>query len=118
MHGTKSRAEIKRIAAGNYEILKANPRHPSLHFKESRSILVGACWYPLPQMSFNPKSGMAGSPREAHLEIIYLLIPLAIVLVLIIAALFLWAVRSGQFDDLEGPGYRVLNDDDEPEDKR
>ncbi|MBM3422321.1 MAG: cbb3-type cytochrome oxidase assembly protein CcoS [Chlorobi bacterium] len=28
-------------------------------------------------------------------------------------ALFLWAVRSGQFDDAEAPKYRMLDDDDE-----
>lgn len=28
-------------------------------------------------------------------------------------ALFLWAVRSGQFDDPEAPKYRMLDDDDE-----
>jgi cbb3-type cytochrome oxidase maturation protein len=27
---------------------------------------------------------------------------------------FLWAVRTGQFDDLEGPAYRILMDDDDP----
>lgn len=30
-------------------------------------------------------------------------------------ALFLWAVRSGQFDDPEAPKYRMLDDDDEPQ---
>jgi cbb3-type cytochrome oxidase maturation protein len=27
--------------------------------------------------------------------------------------LFLWAVKSGQYDDIEGPKYRMLEDDDE-----
>lgn len=27
---------------------------------------------------------------------------------------FVWAVRKGEFDDPEGPKYRMLNDDDEP----
>ncbi len=26
----------------------------------------------------------------------------------------LWAIRSGQFDDLEGPAQRILMDDDDP----
>lgn len=26
----------------------------------------------------------------------------------------LWAIRSGQFDDLEGPAHRILMDDDDP----
>ena len=28
---------------------------------------------------------------------------------------FLWAMRSGQFDDLEGAGWRAIDDDDLPE---
>ncbi|HET8732267.1 MAG TPA: cbb3-type cytochrome oxidase assembly protein CcoS [Anaeromyxobacteraceae bacterium] len=27
---------------------------------------------------------------------------------------FLWSVRSGQYEDTEGPKYRMLDDDDEP----
>lgn len=48
------------------------------------------------------------------MDILYLLIPLSLVLVFLIAALFWFALRSGQFDDLEGPAYRILNDDDDP----
>ncbi len=48
------------------------------------------------------------------MEILYLLIPLSVVLVFAIAVAFWWSVRSGQFDDLEGPGFRVLMDDDRP----
>lgn len=48
------------------------------------------------------------------MEILYLLIPLSVVLVFLIGAVFWWSVNSGQFDDLEGPGYRVLMDDDRP----
>ena len=47
------------------------------------------------------------------MEIIYLLIPLSIVLVGLIIAGFTWAVNSGQFDDLQGPAYRILQDQDE-----
>ncbi len=47
------------------------------------------------------------------MEIIYLLIPLSIILVGLIVAGFFWAVNSGQFDDLEGPAYRILQDEDE-----
>lgn len=48
------------------------------------------------------------------METLYFLIPLAILLLAIAAAGFLWAIRSGQFDDLEGPAYRILMDDDDP----
>ncbi|MDH3316042.1 MAG: cbb3-type cytochrome oxidase assembly protein CcoS [Gammaproteobacteria bacterium] len=46
------------------------------------------------------------------MEVLYLLLPLSVVLALVIALVLLLAVRSGQFDDLEGPAYRVLADDD------
>ena len=46
------------------------------------------------------------------MESIYLLIPVSVVLVFLIAWIFWWSVRSGQFDDLEGPGMRILQDDD------
>lgn len=49
------------------------------------------------------------------MEILYLLIPLSVVLVFAIAVAFWWSVKSGQFDDLEGPGFRILMDDDRPE---
>ena len=48
------------------------------------------------------------------MEILYLLIPLSLVLVGIIIWIFLWAVRSGQFDDMEGPAHQILMDDDRP----
>jgi len=54
--------------------------------------------------------------RESFLmEILYLLIPLSVVLVFLIAGAFWWSLKSGQFEDLEGPAYRILMDDDRPE---
>jgi cbb3-type cytochrome oxidase maturation protein len=49
------------------------------------------------------------------MDILYLLVPLSVVFVFLIGALFWWALRSGQFDDLEGPGFKVLLDDDMPQ---
>jgi cbb3-type cytochrome oxidase maturation protein len=46
-------------------------------------------------------------------DILYFLIPLSVLLVTVIVAAFLWAIRTGQFDDLEGPAHRILLDDDE-----
>lgn len=46
------------------------------------------------------------------MDILYLLIPLSLVLVFVIAALFGWSLKSGQYEDLEGPGHRILMDDD------
>jgi cbb3-type cytochrome oxidase maturation protein len=42
------------------------------------------------------------------LDILYLLIPFSALLVLAILAVFAWAVRGGQFDDLEREGERIL----------
>ncbi|GAB5380671.1 MAG: hypothetical protein Alis3KO_20030 [Aliiglaciecola sp.] len=46
------------------------------------------------------------------MSIIYVLIPIAIVLVLIAIGVFFWAVKSDQFEDLERQGYNILFDDD------
>lgn len=49
------------------------------------------------------------------MESLYLLIPLALALLALIVWALLWAIRSGQFDDLEGPAHRILMDEDEPQ---
>ncbi|MCW5623762.1 MAG: cbb3-type cytochrome oxidase assembly protein CcoS [Burkholderiales bacterium] len=46
------------------------------------------------------------------MDILFLLIPLSVVLMFLIGAVFWWSVQSGQFDDLEGPAHRLLQDDD------
>ena len=48
------------------------------------------------------------------MEILILLIPLSVLLALGIGVLFWWSAQSGQFDDLEGPGHRILMDNDQP----
>lgn len=45
------------------------------------------------------------------MEVLYLLIPLAVLLAGVIVWAFFWSVKSGQFDDLEGPAHRILMDD-------
>lgn len=60
---------------------------------------------------------VADSPypgRGAAVDILYLLIPLSVMLVFAIGAVFWWALESGQFEDLEGPVHRILMDDDVP----
>lgn len=46
------------------------------------------------------------------MDILYLLVPLSVVLVLLIGALFWWSLQNGQFDDLDSPGRKVLDDDE------
>jgi cbb3-type cytochrome oxidase maturation protein len=55
------------------------------------------------------------------LNILYFLIPLGLVLLACAVAAFFWAVRSGQFDDLDTPAMSVIMDDDTrpaPENRR
>ena len=47
------------------------------------------------------------------MNILYLLIPLALLLLAGAVWAFFWAVGSGQFDDLDTPATRILLDDDE-----
>lgn len=46
------------------------------------------------------------------MSIIYLMIPLGIILLGLAVWALVWAVRSGQFDDLESQGWTVVLDDD------
>lgn len=46
------------------------------------------------------------------MDIIFLLLPVALIIVIVIIAVFFWAVKSDQFEDLEGPAHRILMDDD------
>lgn len=48
------------------------------------------------------------------MESLYLLIPISVLLVFAIGIAFWFSLRSGQFEDMEGPAYRVVMDDDLP----
>lgn len=48
------------------------------------------------------------------MEVIYGLIPAMIILGLIMVGVLVWAVKSGQYDDLEGDANRIIMDDDDP----
>ncbi len=45
------------------------------------------------------------------MDILYLLVPVSVLLVLAIGALFWWSLQSGQFDDLDAEGRRILDDE-------
>ncbi len=47
------------------------------------------------------------------MNVIYLVLPLAIVLAIGFVAAFIWATRSGQYDDMDSPAMRMLNDEEE-----
>lgn len=46
------------------------------------------------------------------MEIVLILVPVTLVLVALGILLFSWAVKNGQYDDLDGPAHRILYDDD------
>ena len=46
------------------------------------------------------------------MEIIYFLLPIALILAGCFVSFFIWATKSGQYDDLETPAKRMLFDDD------
>lgn len=48
------------------------------------------------------------------MNILFLLIPLSLLLLSLAIWAFFWAVKNDQFEDLEGPAYSILFDDDEP----
>ena len=51
------------------------------------------------------------------MEIIYILIPIALIMGVISLFGFIWATKKGQFDDLDTPAHRMLLDDEEIEKK-
>ena len=56
------------------------------------------------------------------MSMLYVLIPLALMLLAVSVWALIWAIRSGQFDDLESHGWSVVLDDDQrpppdPEDR-
>ena len=46
------------------------------------------------------------------MEVLFVLIPVSLILVTLAIAIFGWAVKNGQYDDLEGPAHSILYDDD------
>ena len=48
------------------------------------------------------------------MDVLIYLVPLALFMGLVGLAAFLWALRSGQYEDLDGAAARILFDDDKP----
>lgn len=46
------------------------------------------------------------------MESLYLLIPLSLLILAAAVAILFWAIRNGQFEDMEGPAHSILMDDD------
>lgn len=53
------------------------------------------------------------------MEIIFIIMPIAVFIGLLFFAALMWAIRSGQWDDLVRPAHRILDDDgDSPKERR
>ncbi len=52
------------------------------------------------------------------MEVLIFLVPMALGLGLLGLAAFLWSLKSGQYDDLEGAAWRAIMDDDAPPSSR
>jgi cbb3-type cytochrome oxidase maturation protein len=48
------------------------------------------------------------------MNILLILVPVSLILVGLAVWAFFWAVDDGQFDDLDTPGFRVLDEDVQP----
>lgn len=55
-----------------------------------------------------------GRQPVIFMDVIFGLIPLMILLGLGMVGLFIWTVRRGQYDDMDGDANRILMDDDDP----
>ena len=47
------------------------------------------------------------------MDVLFILVPLAIVFVAVMVAAFTWATKNGQFDDVQTPAVRILSDEDD-----
>ena len=74
-----------------------------------RAALAGGHRY---ERQFAGRRPERAAPESIRMNILYLLIPLALLLLAAAVWAFFWAVGSGQFDDLDTPAMRVIMDDD------
>ena len=49
------------------------------------------------------------------MNVLIVLVPVSLFLAALALGVFLWTLRSAQYDDLEGDAWRILADDDTPE---
>lgn len=57
------------------------------------------------------KERLSVDPKK--MNILYFLVPLALILAFVGIGAFVWSVRNGQFEDVETPAMRVLFEDEE-----
>lgn len=49
------------------------------------------------------------------MDILFFMVPAAILIAVVFVVAFIWATKKGQFDDLETPAHKILIDDDKVE---
>lgn len=47
------------------------------------------------------------------MDIIFVLVPLSILLIALAVTILFWAIKNGQFEDMDSPAHKILFDDDE-----
>ncbi len=47
------------------------------------------------------------------MEMLYIMIPAAVYLGVVALVFLIWSIKTGQFEDMEGPKYRIFFDDDD-----
>lgn len=62
-------------------------------------------------MTRTPATGARVGASRTAMEVLFILLPIALGFVLAAVFVFAWAVRDGQFDDLDTPALRALLDD-------
>ena len=50
--------------------------------------------------------------KKLNMEILYILIPISLIFIAVIIYALFWAIRSDQYEDMEGPKHQILMDDD------
>ena len=66
------------------------------------------------QPQISPAANVSPVPASVIMNVLIYLVPMALGLGLVGLAAFLWSLRSGQYDDMDGAALRVLSDDDVP----
>jgi cbb3-type cytochrome oxidase maturation protein len=59
-------------------------------------------------------SFLAFKKRHFHMDALSMTILLGVLVMLVVVIAFVLTVKSGQYDDLDGPAHRILMDDDDP----
>ena len=91
-------------------------RHVGLVGAGDAECLASAQWRAQGRLIAPTRASCAQKSRRTAMNVLVYLVPMALGLGLTALFAFLWSVRAGQFDDMEGAAIRILADDDVPAD--